>query len=223
MSYYSVIILIIVISAATAQTMETFGCWGRAWGALAKRSAEGYSLHVRTATLGRFCTFLIAPSLGYLVDNGMTYNTLLLCGAGIYFLTTISSLFIHVYSARCLKVYCKLKKFQPPKAFNFGNDCFDYKILIFCLLSFAITSGGILVANILASLFPEQRASLVQLASILTAAGTLLHVFKVDPYLAKKCDGDIHMAYDAVKTYVLGRLIGSLFLFSGYITLSFTL
>lgn len=194
---------------ATAATLETVGIWGRVVGTYQMSPTFGYSLHVRVATLGRFFTLLAAPSLGYLVDNGVSTNDIALCGSIAFFLIGMlaicsfllpSSKYIEVFSLISNNIQKKngLDEKEP----NLINNL---KFGSMCSLSFIFTAVGLILVNLIGSAIPDFRASIVQMSAIFTSFGTLVHVFMIDPQLADagdKCPRDL---YNLSMMYIIYR------------------
>ncbi|MDP3861395.1 MAG: hypothetical protein Q8Q63_07400, partial [Phaeovulum sp.] len=90
------IIVFVSFALSIAISMETIGVWGRVIGSMHGKPTQGYSLHVRAATGGRFFAVLAGPLLGLLVDRGVQANYIAICG----FLTFI---LCFMYSAVVLK------------------------------------------------------------------------------------------------------------------------
>lgn len=204
------LILFIAFCIAGAQSLETFGIWGRVWGSLNGMDSSGYSLHVRTATLGRFFTFAVAPTLGYLVDIGEGATAILYISLTTYCLISISSFAIFFVSKKSIfNIFSKIQNAQPTQAVA-GHLRFDKSIVLGGIIAFSLTSSGLLIANFLASQFIEYRGMLVQFTSIITAGGTMLHVFFVDPKISNYCDNSVEDSILAANSYILSRMLGSI-------------
>ena len=206
------LILFIAFAIATAQSLETFGIWGRVWGSLNGMESSGYSLHVRIATLGRFLTFAVAPTLGYLVDAGEGGTAIIYISLGTYSLIFISSFVIFFVSKqRVFNILSKIQLTQPTQIID-SHFRFDKSIVLAGIIAFSLTSSGLLIANFLASQFIEYRGMLVQFTSIITAGGTLVHVFFVDPKISNYCDSSVDNSLLAANSYILSRMLGSMLL-----------
>jgi hypothetical protein len=206
------LILFIAFAIAAAQSLETFGIWGRVWGSLNGMESSGYSLHVRIATLGRFLTFAVAPTLGYLVDSGEGATAIIYISLGTYSLIFISSFVIFFVSKqRVFNILSKIQLTQPTQIID-SHFRFDKSIVLAGIIAFSLTSSGLLIANFLASQFIEYRGMLVQFTSIITAGGTLVHVFFVDPKISNYCDSSVDNSLLAANSYILSRMLGSMLL-----------
>jgi hypothetical protein len=207
------LVLVVSIAVGIALALETVGVFGRFWGAINNKNAVGYSLHVRTATLGRFLTFAAAPTYGYLVDTGSESQVFLLIGSVVSLVCSLMTIsFLGIRIPRRLQIISRLLDSRDGTQFYPSNLRFSRRIFVLTILSFGITSTGLILANLLASLYPEQRAFFVQLTSVFTASGTLIHVFYVDPILAKMCDKSSQESFNGVMSYLYGRLSSSIFL-----------
>jgi hypothetical protein len=203
------LILFIAFCIAAAQSLETFGIWGRVWGSLNGMESSGYSLHVRIATLGRFLTFAVAPTLGYLVDIGEGATAILYISLSTYSLIFMSSFAIFFVSKqRVFDILSKIQRAQPTQVVD-SHLRFDKSIVLGGIIAFSLTSSGLLIANFLASQFVEYTGMLVQLTSIITAGGTLIHVFFVDPKISNYCDNSVDDSLLAANSYILSRMVGS--------------
>ena len=205
----------ISLCVSVALSLETFGVFGRYWGSLNEKNAQGYSFHVRTATLGRFLTFASAPTYGLIVDSGADANIFILAGFMIFTLVAFQSLVIMVLPLNHkLLVFDSISKVKRggivKNTPSYLNRDVSWRIIILSSLSFSVTASGLLVANYLAACFPESRAFFVQLTSIITATGTLLHVFFVDPLLSRMCDLSHQTGLSGSISYVIGRGLASL-------------
>jgi len=209
-------IFYVAIFIALASTMETVGIWGRVLGAYQKSPAFGYSLHVRVATLGRFFTLLAAPSLGYLVDQGISANDVALCGsiaflliaasAGISFLLPPSS---YVAAFHLISKYISRESTIAQKKPPLRNNL---RFGAVCSTAFLFTAVGLILVNLLGSLLPDFRASIVQMSAIFTTFGTLLHVFLIDPKLSYAADEDKNELYNLSMMYIMYRAASALVL-----------
>lgn len=193
------IILITILITASILT-ESIGVWGRVIGTINKKPTVGYSTHVRIATLGRFFTFLSAPLLGYLVDqssnlheNAISSSEIALIGSLTFFLTATASFLFLLKGTNGFKyIYKTLNKKETIQNINYSAKVGKIKKRYFIIvgLSFFFTATGLITVNLLASLFPDYRAMTVQMSATITAFGTLLHVFFVDPQLSQAADQD---------------------------------
>ncbi len=205
--------LLIALSILT----ETIGVWGRYIGALRNESALGYSTHVRIATIGRLFTLISAPALGYIVDNGLKTSNIIFIGFLTYALTAVFG-FLLIKNGLKISIYIYEKMNRESKASNFicnFNEnklevMSDVKYNISVAMAYAMTTIGVIVVNIIASVFYEQRAGIVQTSAAITAVGTALHVFFIDPKMASAADKNFNLLSYYVKNFVIFRTWQSL-------------
>lgn len=196
-----------------ALVTETVGVWQRVLGSSINSPAQGYSSHVRLATLGRFFILTSAPALGYLVDSGSSPQFLLSI-AILTHVVVILGVFIFMDAPRSPNFYAykilnkNLVKFDVNKRAISMKNMKGY--FSFSFTAFLITSNGILAVNTLAGFYPEYRAFVIQAGGLFTVFGTLLHVFKVDPLLSKTADIDVDLLVEYVRVNLLARMIASL-------------
>lgn len=203
------ILILTSLMIAIALALETVGIWGRHWGAVINKPSTGYSLHVRTATFGRFLTFAAAPTLGLAVDQ--TGNSGIIILQGLIINTCLILLIICVSLLglnRVLTFYSNITKSSAPVDLPNDNQL-NFKILLVSSCAFLFTANGLVIANALGAGFPEYRASFVQLTSLITASGTLLHVFVADPLISKLIDTDTTSSQIACSSYLWGRVLGA--------------
>ncbi|EOX1305311.1 DUF2837 family protein [Vibrio cholerae] len=216
--------LSIALFISFAIIIETIGVWFRYIGAQYGEAASGYSTHVRIATLGRFFILLAAPLLGYSIDNGVNHYHLAFIGFLTFFivflilllavLTDVGPLFSRIYSyvnrtELGLTCICKIRQQKINKSMFFPS-----------CLSFLFTASGLVFVNYLAAKMPDNRAMIVQMSAVITMLGTLLHVFLVDPKLARLCDTDIDEALNSIANFLFGRLVSSILLCLIFLLLS---
>ena len=204
--------------------MESVGVWARIVGAIDNQPTVGYSTHVRIATLGRFFILLSAPTLGYLVDQGAKGSDISLVG-GISFLIIFFMilLFYKVGYSYFGKVYAFFNKGpepQVPDKVLLTGKTLDRKFLLMSILSFVFTASGLIVVNILASINPDMRAMIVQLSALITALGTLIHIFYIDPKLSHSADNDTNQLIVYVQLFLIARLSMSVVIFLIFLFLS---
>jgi hypothetical protein len=219
----------IAIGIAVSILAETFGVWARIVGAINGSPTTGYSIHVRIATAGRFFTFMTAPLLGFLVDTGVSAAEISLIGSLSFFLISIATIvFVNFGLGSFNWLYGILDSERPKKiaskvSITF-SDAIRYKYFVIVnILSFGLCGIGIIVVNIIAALNPEHRATIVQLAASITAFGTLLHVFKIDPQLSKAADSDCDLLQSLVLILLISRIICACILGVGFVGLYFWL
>ena len=193
-----------------ALALETVGVWGRHWGKVVDKPSTGYSLHVRTATLGRFLTFAAAPTLGFAVDR--TGDTSLILLQGLFVNISLFCLVVLIYFwgwENILNMYSKVLSIEMRKS-QIPHRRINNTIFFASTLSFLFTANGLIIANFLGALFIDYRASFVQLTSLITATGTIIHVFIADPLISKLIDTSLESSQEACASYLWGRTFGAI-------------
>jgi len=214
-----VIIVAISIFLSIAILSETFGVWARVIGAFNGEPTNGYSTHVRIATLGRFFILLSAPTIGFMVDGGMRSNNIALIGAIYFTMVTFSIVFFiksgHKYF---YKIYGIINRKSVDISINQDilNSMLETKITFnfftWVFLSFILTSSGVIVVNYLAANFHDMRAMIVQMYAVTTMFGKLIHVFFIDPRLSKAADTDKMLLLEYSVNFLYSRLLSSIVL-----------
>ncbi len=218
-------VLLIAIAVSISISMETVGVWGRVVGRLHNSPTTGYSLHVRTATAGRFFMIFTAPLLGYLIDRGALPSQIALCGAIAFALCFFYTFLI--LCANNIEIVGRIysRKFpEAPSSRYSVNRTFNFHFSARAAASYFFTATGLIVVNLLAAYAPEHRATIVQASAFVTAFGTVLHVYIVDPQLAKAADSNYQEIYNLAYNFIAARCASSLMLalaFSTYYALDF--
>ncbi len=202
-----------------ALTFETCGVWFRLVGAANGAPTVGYSSHVRIATAGRFFILLGAPLIGFLVDQEASRQDIARAGLiafGVYLACIASSSFAggRFWLALFRKLNPKFKGEVCPslRAPSSATPTFFF----LSSLSFLFTASGILGVNLLATIFYDSRAMLVQLATAVTMLGTLIHVFFIDPALARTADGHTEDLSSLISSFIIGRSASAVSLLAVY-------
>jgi len=219
------LIFIVSLFISISILVETIGVWFRYVGSLNNEAALGYSTHVRVATLGRFFILLSAPLLGYMIDSGVSSAAVSSIGVmafSIVFLILCINTIYHKLGY-LLFIYRLINRGPVihDLTCDIGMRSRNLKLIITSMISFTMTASGILIVNYMATIFPENRAMLVQMSAFVTMFGTLMHAFLIDPVLARACDKDTKLAFNVVKDFLLGRSIASFILIVLFCGLSF--
>ncbi len=216
---------LISLFMAMAILAETIGVWGRYIGASSNESVLGYSTHVRIATIGRGFTLISAPALGYFVDNGLEARGIVFIGFLTYALATILGFFLFKYGPIISVAIYKMMNGEASAATSISNFnvskvevATDMKYNTFVGASYVMTTIGVIVVNIVASVFHEHRAAIVQTSAVITAAGTAVHVFFIDPKMASAADKNLRLLHYYVRNFVIYRTWQSLFLSLAFLT-----
>ncbi len=211
-------LFIVSLFIAFALITETIGIFFRLIGSINTQPTLGYSIHVRIATLGRIFTFFSAPALGYIVDTGNATNKISLIGFYTYLLVFLTGLWFLAKGEKFINyTYSKFtnnsnfEKIQWEKI-NYSLKVRNKNFYIIAAFSFLTTSIGLLIVNYFATIFVQFKATIIQTSAFVTALGTLLHVFIIDPKLAKTGDKNPDELYDLVNDFISARVVQSLLL-----------
>lgn len=197
---------------------ETGGIFFRILGALNDQPTFGYSMHVRFATVGRFFIFFAAPALGFIVDSQNSAKSIAIIGFAAFlihfFLCVIivwtrGDFFNFLYHRLSKNNLSNRLEFQSIKNFIWPSDKNFY---LLSTLAFFTTSIGLLTVNLLATMFVNYRATIIQSSAMITALGTIVHIFFIDPKLAISGDNDVRLLYSLVGDYWNARMLMSLVL-----------
>ena len=214
------IVLLMLITAlllAVSSFFETVGIWFRYLGSLAAQPARGYSFHVRSATFGRMCFIAAAPLFGLLVDITSNARSISSTG-GLFFVLHFSfGIFILMNFKRIISLLSQMFGMCSNELItDIHNDLklfknLDKHLLILTIFTYMFTASGIIVVNAIAAQFPAYKASVVQSVGFITAFGTFIHVFFIDPKLSDSADAGPSESFSLCTSYYIGRILGSMF------------
>jgi hypothetical protein len=192
------------------------GIWARVQGAFNNEPTIGYSIHVRIATLGRFFILLSAPTLGYLVDTGVSQNQIALIGSYTFLIIFLSIVWFMKYGIRHFyKIYKFINKKSDIKHIDdslIRTFTIDKIFFIYVFISFILTATGVIIVNYMATVFPDIRATIVQMSAVITMFGTLVHVFLIDPKLSNAADKDKELLLRYTISFLYARALSSIVL-----------
>ena len=200
---------IVILSFALFQAFEIFSVGSRVAGRLTNRTALGTTLSQTLHTLSRFLLIFFLPTLGYIVESGITINDYLILVLVAYIFTFIISIIMlfklnglqHFYQVLFAKYndntvpIAILKTLINKKTDLNSKDCdnftFDKIILKKTLVSFLayiFLITGFFNAFMLAVLFPENRLTLSQFTAAFHGFGGVILAFYLDPMLSRSID-----------------------------------
>jgi len=200
---------IVILSFALFQAFEIFSVGSRVAGRLTNRTALGTTLSQTLHTLSRFLLIFFLPTLGYIVESGITINDYLILVLVAYIFTFIISIIMlfklnglqHFYQVLFAKYndntvpIAILKTLINKKTDLNSKDCdnftFDKIILKKTLVSFLayiFLTTGFFIAFMLAVLFPENRLTLSQFTAAFHGFGGVILAFYLDPMLSRSID-----------------------------------
>ena len=203
------LITIVILSYVLFQAFEIFSFGSRVAGRLTNRAALGTTLSQTIHSLSRFILIIFLPSLGYIVESGITINDYLILVLVAYLLTFIVSIIMliklnslqHFYQVIFAKYtdntipIAILSSLISKKTDLYAKDCdnftFDKIILKKTLVSFLayiFLITGFFIAFMLAVLFPENRLTLSQFTAAFHGFGAVIFAFYLDPMLSRSID-----------------------------------
>ena len=200
---------IVILSFALFQAFEIFSVGSRVAGRLTNRTALGTTLSQTLHTLSRFLLILFLPTLGYIVESGITINDYLSLVLLVYILTFIVSIIMliklnslqHFYQV----VFDKYKENTIPIAIlkslinkktdlntkdcdNFTFDKVILKKTLVSFLAYMFLVTGFFNAFMLALLFPENRLTVSGLTVAFHGFGAVIFALYLDPMLSRSID-----------------------------------
>ena len=170
---------------------------GRSYGVI----AMGYSLSTQFGTLARMSTALAMPIVGYLLDNNISVHSIIiipLTTAVIYcavMLLVISctdrfllfvDLFFRWYILKMYKI--KSDKVSEKNSLSLSSPEKVRFVFISSFASFFVVVVGIFISFILASVYHDHRAMIMQSTVLVTSIGTLISVLVFDPMISSVLD-----------------------------------
>lgn len=211
-------VFIISLFIALSLLTETVGVFFRLIGSLNNQPTLGYSIHVRIATLGRFFTFFSAPALGFIVDKGNATDKIALIGVFTYLFVFLAGFWFLAKGESVINYgYLKFSKNNFFQKINWNKINYKFKVhnkwfFYISAISFLTTSIGVLIVNYFATIFIGFKATIIQTSAFVTALGTLMHVFIIDPKLAKSGDQNPDQLYSLINDFINARIIQSFLL-----------
>jgi len=202
-------IIIVIISYVLFQAIEIASFGTRVAGRITNRTALGTTLAQTIYTASRFLLILFLPSLGYIVESGITIEDYIILVIVAFILTFIVSIIVIIKINRIQKFYqvvfhkyskntipiALLKSFKPKKTDFVTHDCDEFtfeKIIIkktlVSLLAYIFLTTGFFIAFMLSVLFPENRLTLSQFTAFFNGFGAVIFAFYLDPMLSRSID-----------------------------------
>lgn len=209
------IAIIAVFCIAFSITAESLGVYFRVIGSKIHLSSLGYSSHLRIATIGRLATTLGAPLLGLLVDQSQPKLILLVASVTCLVASFIILIGRNVTLSKGYLVFNFLNRTTEAGPVDRKHEkaiSASKKFYLITLVSYLIFSQSIFLVNYIAVSFPDNRATIVQMAALASATGTLIHVLFVDPKMARAADGNPEKLLALCDAYI-GARISTLALF----------
>nr|WP_238320218.1 DUF2837 family protein [Sphingobium sp. YBL2] len=207
------------------------------------RPASAYALYNTVFILTRLFTMTMLPSLGMIVDTGMTLRSYYIGCIISIALATASSCFIYlrldIYASRFSRIlnsqYSGVRLIYQiiGSIFSFGvsdanipvlNPSSAIRMKIFWVSAFVhfIYSSSILFMFSLALAIPEYRTSLSHLSGFINAFGAVLLTFWIEPKISYAVDQGVDGGADGarlIKAVLLGRIFGISVISSAFFSL----
>ena len=197
--------------------VESIGYLFRLIGSHQGKLSLGYTIHVQLATMTRFGSFVALPMLALGVDKEFPMNVLLFTPL-IAFSVIVVGLVPVLLRRRLVFNYLsfifnvvgrKQESLSNSSKHNLDIYSFDIKLVLASLGSYIITSNAFFVSVMYASVYPDFRASILQMTPALSFIGTLVAVFYLDTRISNSLDNKENET-SAVYSVIAGRLFSAL-------------
>ena len=203
------LIIVVIFCYVVWHALEIASFGSRVAGRLTNRTALGTTLSQTIHTLSRFLLIFLLPTLGYIVESGITihdYLTLVLIAYSLTFIMSIIMLIKlnglqHFYQVVFVKYtentipIAILKSLVSKKTDLNTKDCDSFtfdKIIIkkslVSLIAYLFLITGFFNAFMLAVMFPENRLTLSQFTAAFHGLGGVILSFYLDPMLSRSID-----------------------------------
>jgi len=201
--------IIVIVSYGLCHAIEIASFGTRVAGRITNRVALGTTLSQTVYTTADFLLILFLPTLGFIVESGISIDDYLILVVSAYSLAFVVSIIMlfklnglqHFYQIVFVKYnentlpIAILKSLMSNKADLKTKDCdgftFDKVILKKTLLSFLayiFLTTGFFNAFMLAVLFPENRLTLSQFTAAFHGFGAVIFALYLDPMLSRSID-----------------------------------
>ena len=203
------LIIIVITSYVLMHTIEAASFGARVAGRITNKTALGTTLAQTLYTASRFLLITFLPSLGYIVESGITIHDYLILVIVTFTLTFIFSIIVmiklnslqqfyqvvfHKYGENSIPTALleslKNKKidFVPKVCDDFTFKKIIFKKTLVSFMSYIFLTTGFFIAFMLAVLFPENRLTLSQFTAFFHGIGALIFAFYLDPMLSRSID-----------------------------------
>ena len=181
----------------------------RVAGRVSNRVALGTTLQLTIYTTSRFLLIPFLPTLGYLVESGISihdYSLMILTAFILSFIVSITIIIkLNILQKFFQAVFIKYAKNTIPIALfkalvskkidygqkdcdNFSFDKVDIKKTLVSCVAYLFLITGFFISFLLAILFPENRLTLSQFTATFHGFGAIIFAFYLDPMLSRSID-----------------------------------
>jgi len=184
----------------------------RVGGKLSSSNAMGYSVQQYIGTIARFLFVILMPAMGFLIDKRIQIETFFKLTLVSLILAGLLSLAAYLLRKEIIDFFLK---------FFFKNSFrikFEYKfkvnrIMILSVIINLFFSLSFFVIYFLALKIPSLMTTFANCGSLVNGFGSIILIFKVEPYLANKMDsGSTEEYIDVISSFLIGRVSALLFL-----------
>ena len=203
--------------------IETIAYQLRCTGAALGNSSLGYSLHVQVATFARTLNFVALPLMGWLIDSGVKFERFLLVPVIFSLIfSVLCSLYLMYPKKDALSIsvfkflVSRISKIELSVSGTHSTDNKKTttikskdkrKLFKTGAVASFFTIFGSLLPFILASYVHSYRATMLQMAPVFTAIGTLLSVTYFDPRVSLMMrDGFYNI--EIMRTIIISKVAG---------------
>lgn len=186
-----------------AHIIESVGYLFRLIGKWNNLPTVGYSLHVRTGTLGRAFILLGLPLMGYIGDKFGEKDFILysyITMSVLYFVFVLL-LLRNFTSVLPLMTSSRMKlTFRPKWERNNSHVMVSFTI-------FFLSYSAVFFVNYVGLSWPRYKGTILQSAGFISSLGTIANVFYLDKLLSEFADRDEDMLGSLICDILLGRVL----------------
>lgn len=223
-------IILVVSTYVLMHAIEISSFGARVAGRISNRRALGTTLAQTIYTASRFLLVILLPSLGFIVESGITLGHYLLIAILSFALTFLASLYI-IFKLNFLQKFFQvlfleyknnsipiaaLRTLKSGKRINTIESCDKFKLdkIIFkktvvSSIAYIFLTTGFFIAFLLAVLYPDNRLTLSQFTAFFHGFGSIIFAFYLDPMLSRSIDSydDESIWLKNVYSILIGRSV----------------